>query len=127
MTFQGDEGAFLGTGGGGTGEANRYPMQWARCDAAMSAHYAQLARMKRDATALRSAPYRAYHAEGALLAWARGEPGEGEVLAVFNAGADRRPLVLPEGRWSDLRTGAIFRDRVAVDALDWRYLRRSLP
>lgn len=123
VTFQGDECAFLGTGGGGSGEANRYPMQWAQCDPAMTAHYAALGALKATEPALRSAAFREGQAQGALLAWARGEPGPGELLAVFNAASAPRPVALAAGQWIDIRTGEIFRGSAPLDGFGWRFLR----
>jgi len=123
MTFQGDECAFLG-GAQGRHTA-RYPMQWEACDGEFVAHYAELARLKRETPALGSPAYRAYPDAGALLAFYRGEPGDGEVLAVFNNASGAAALALPAGTWEDASTGESFTGTAAVQAFGWRYLRRQ--
>ncbi|HUF26600.1 MAG TPA: alpha-amylase family glycosyl hydrolase [Gemmatimonadaceae bacterium] len=122
VTFQGDECAFLG--GGPPREENRYPMQWQACDRAMVAHYAALAGARRELNALRSPVIRSIGGEGPLLWFARGEPGEGEVLAVFNAGAEPRSLVLPAGEWWDPADEERVASSAAIAGLGWRHLQR---
>lgn len=123
VTFQGDECAFLGTGGGK--EENRYPVQWNACSQEMLAHYRQLARLKREQPALSSPAIRLYRGEGGVVSWFRGEPGAGEVLAIFNRGASPRSLTLPSGTWTDAATGQTVAGNAEVGAFGWRYLRRS--
>ena len=123
VTFQGDECAQLGGTGGR--EENRYPVQWSRCDAAMLTHYRQLGRLRRDTPALQSSAIRLRAAEGTLLSWFRGEPGPGEVLAVFNAGATAVTTPLPTGTWTDLATNAPVSGDATVPALGWRWVMRN--
>ncbi len=123
VTFQGDECAMLGTGGGR--EENRYPVQWAACDAGMLAHYQQLGRLRREVDALASPAIRLYRGEGSVLSWFRGEPGAGEVLAIFNAGSTTRSLALPAGMWTDVVSGESATGSAQVAARAWRYLRRA--
>ncbi|MGH7448297.1 MAG: alpha-amylase, partial [Longimicrobiales bacterium] len=122
VTFQGDECAFLGAVG--NLDEHRYPMQWQDCDAAMVAHYTRLAELKRDLTALRSPVIRLPAAAGPTLSFFRGEPGQGEVFAVFNSGQDSRVVLLPAGSWADAVTGATMSGSVQLGPLDWRYLER---
>lgn len=121
-TFQGDECAFLGAGGGR--EENRYPMQWESCSGEMLAHYRLLARLRRDVAALSSPAIRFHRAQGSILSWFRGEPGTGEALAVFNAGAAAGTIALPGGSWTDAVSGEIVSGNAAVPGIGWRYLRR---
>lgn len=123
VTFQGDECAFLGAGGGR--EENRYPVQWGACDQGMLAHYRQLARLKRELGALGSPVVRLRAGQGAVLSWFRGEPGTGEVLAIFNAGSAGSSLVLPAGNWTDAVSGQAVTGSAAVGPFGWRYLRRD--
>ena len=122
VTFQGDECAFLGAGGGR--EENRYPVQWGSCDQGMVAHYQQLARLKREMAALSSSVIRLHRGQGAVLSWFRGEPGPGEVLAIFNAGSASSSIALPAGTWQDAVSGEILDANATVSAYGWRYLRR---
>jgi cyclomaltodextrinase / maltogenic alpha-amylase / neopullulanase len=122
VTFQGDECAFLGAVA--NRDEQRYPMQWQSCDPAMVAHYVQLAALKRTAAALRSPVVRSTAAQGPVLSFYRGEPGAGEVLAVFNSAADTRNVALPAGSWSDLVTGETLNGSATLNALGWRYLER---
>jgi glycosidase len=124
VTFQGDECAFLGANGNSRDE-HRYPLQWASCDQAMVAHYQRLAGLKHDLPALASPVIRLHRGEGSVLAWLRGEPGTGEVLAVFNAAASSGSLALPAGSWTDVATGQAVTGTVALGAYGWRYLRHD--
>lgn len=127
VTFQGDECAFLGTGGGGSGERNRYPMQWARCDTAMVAHYARLARLRRAEPALTSAAILAVGADGPVLRWIRGERHHREVLALFNTGRPEASVALPAGTWTDLVRGSQVSAAVRLESYGWRWFRRAAP
>lgn len=122
VTFQGDECAMLGAGGGR--EENRYPVQWQACDAGMSAHYRQLGRLKHEVAALWSPVIRLSGSGGGVLAFLRGEPGAGEVLAVFNAGTSARSLTLPAGSWTDAASGQVLTGTADLGAYGWRYLER---
>ncbi|MDF1504518.1 alpha-amylase family glycosyl hydrolase [Roseisolibacter sp. H3M3-2] len=125
VTFQGDECGFLGAGGGGTREENRFPVQWGRCDAAMFAHYRRLGALRRALPGLRAPALRLLSAEGAVLAWARGEPGApDEVVAAFNAGDAAGAAPIPPGDWTDAVSGENVRERAALAPLGWRLLRR---
>jgi cyclomaltodextrinase len=121
VTFQGDECAFLGRGEGPQ-EENRYPVQWEACDTDMLEHYRQLAALKRDLPALHSPTLRGYLGETSTLGFYRGEPGEGELLALFALEAGT--VNLPEGTWEDAISGDPVSDRVELEALSWRYLVR---
>jgi cyclomaltodextrinase / maltogenic alpha-amylase / neopullulanase len=123
VTFQGDECAFVGATAGGRDE-HRYPMQWDACDAAMVQHYRQLASLREALPALRSPVIRAHQGTGGLLSFYRGEPGPGEVLAVFNSGSPQT-LALPAGSWVDAATGETVTGSAQLDAPGWRYLRRQ--
>ena len=123
VTFQGDECAFLGSGEGPR-EENRYPMQWSTCDASMVAHYARLAELKRTVGAISSPVIRAYRSAGPLLSFYRGEPGPGEVLAVFNNAPSTQTLVLPVGSWTDALSGQLVSGSAEIAALGWRFLER---
>ena len=123
VTFQGDECAFLGTGGGR--EENRYPLQWPKCDPVMVAHYQQLAALRRDIGALASPVIRFHRAEGSMVSWFRGEPDSSEALAIFNAGSTSGSVALPAGTWTDAVTGQLVSGSAAIGASGWRYLRRN--
>jgi glycosidase len=123
VTFQGDECAFLGGRDGA--HTARYPFQWDACDTEMAAYYAGLAELKHTVAALGSPVIRAHEAGAPLLAFYRGEPGPGEVLAVFNNTAGAESLTLPDGSWSDAATGASVSGSAAVAAHGWRYLVRD--
>jgi glycosidase len=123
VTFQGDECAFLG-GSAGLHTA-RYPVQWDACDAAMNAYYTMLAGLKTTLAGLASPAIREYLAGTRLLAFFRGEPGPGEVLAVFNNGSAAATLELPAGSWTDAVTGGAESGSVSVDGRGWRYLVRD--
>ncbi|MBX7120403.1 MAG: glycoside hydrolase family 13 protein [Gemmatimonadaceae bacterium] len=125
VTFQGDECAFLGTGGGGSGERNRYPMQWGRCDPAMVAHYAALARLRRAEPALTSAAIADVRADGTVLRWSRGETDQPGILAIFNTGAAPAAHRLPFGTWLDLTTGLPATGTVTLESHGWRWFRRA--
>jgi hypothetical protein len=122
VTFQGDECAFLGDKE--PRDAQRFPLQWQACDAGMLAHYRQLAALRRALPALRSPVIRTPAAEGTVLSFLRGEPGPGEVLALFNAAPDTRIVQLPAGTWADAATGAATSGTAQVGPLGWRYLER---
>ena len=124
VTFQGDECAFLGESGEGARDEHRYPMQWARCDAAMVAHYTRLATLRRQLPALQSATWRQHAAGGNLLAFWRGEPGDAELLLVANAGTQLAPFTLPAGSWQDAESGESASGTVLVAARGWRLLQR---
>jgi cyclomaltodextrinase / maltogenic alpha-amylase / neopullulanase len=122
VTFQGDECAFLGAVA--NRDEQRYPMQWQSCDAAMVEHYTRLAGLKRNVQALRSPVIRRPTALGPLLSFYRGEPGTGEVLAVFNSAADARVVTLPAGSWTDSTTGEALSGSAPLAPLGWRFLER---
>lgn len=124
VTWQGDECAFLGSADGSEHRA-RYPMQWGECDATMVAHYATLAELKRTEPALGTAVIRLPEGGGSLLSFRRGEPGSGELLAVFNNGTTTRSFQLPAGGWTDVVNGGGVSGSVSVAAFGWRYLRRQ--
>jgi glycosidase len=124
VTFQGDECAFLGTGDGPR-EENRYPVQWDDCDAGMLEHYQQLGQLKRELEVLSSPVIRSYYGEGPLLAFYRGEPGAGELLAAFNRAEAPQTLALPEGGWRDAISGQALSGELTLAPLGWAYLLRE--
>ncbi len=123
ITFQGDECAQLG-GSEGFHTA-RYPVQWDSCDPDMSAYYAGLADLKHSVAALASPVIRADTATVPLVAFYRGEPGPGEVLAVFNNTSGAETLDLPAGSWTDADSGESVSGSVSVAGYGWRYLVRG--
>lgn len=124
VTFQGDECAFLGRSDGN--HTARYPMQWTRCDAAMTDHYTALADLKHGLPGLASAAFRRHPDTPApLLAFHRGEPGPGEVLVVLNNTSATAAMDLPTGTWTDAETGAPATGSIDVPAMGWRFLERS--
>lgn len=123
VTFQGDECAFLGGRDGN--HTARYPFQWDACDAGMADHYAALAALKHDVAALASPVIREYRADGPLLAFFRGEPGVGEVLAAFNNSGAPASLSLPDGIWTDAESGAAVSGSAEVTGYGWRFLERD--
>jgi len=124
VTFQGDECAFLGAGGGPR-EENRYPLQWDECNQEMVAHYQQLGTLKNTLPALASPVIRSISGAGPLLAFHRGEPGPGELLAAFNHAATPQTLALPEGQWHDTVSGETLTGSVTLTGFGWRYLHRE--
>jgi cyclomaltodextrinase / maltogenic alpha-amylase / neopullulanase len=121
VTFQGDECAFLGTGGGR--EENRYPLQWDACDVQMRAHYRQLAHVKRTLPALASPAVR-IPVDAPLLTFVRGEPGAGELLVAANGGAADVMLPLPPGEWADVFAGTVYAGQAPMPSGTWRYVVR---
>jgi cyclomaltodextrinase / maltogenic alpha-amylase / neopullulanase len=124
ITFQGDECAFLGTAGNYRDE-HRYPMQWQNCDGVMLAHYRQLGELRHRLPALRSPVIRSLAADGHVVTFLRGEPGAGEVLALFNGGLDARTVQLPAGNWSDAANAAAVSGTASVAGRGWRLLVRQ--
>jgi cyclomaltodextrinase / maltogenic alpha-amylase / neopullulanase len=122
ITFQGDECAFLGVAG--SGDQHRYPFQWDACDLAMLSHYRGLGELKRNLPALRSAAIRVPAATGSVLSFYRGEPGVGEVLALFNGANESRTVALPAGNWADAATGQAVNGSADLGPLGWLYLER---
>jgi cyclomaltodextrinase / maltogenic alpha-amylase / neopullulanase len=122
VTFQGDECAFQGASG--NRDEQRYPLQWQECDAAMLAHYRQLAALRKGLPALRSPVIRMPAANGTVLSFLRGEPGTGEVLALFNSGQASRAMLLPAGSWADAVTGEMLSGTAQLSSLGWRFLER---
>lgn len=123
ITFQGDECGF--TGQKDPYDQHRYPMQWDKCDAGTVEFYKNLAMLRKELAALTSPVFRAYFGEGYLLAFLRGEPGESEVLAAFNSGAEIQALALPPGTWRDLNEGRAYRTEVKIPGIGWRYLLKT--
>ncbi|WP_456412493.1 alpha-amylase family glycosyl hydrolase [Oceanithermus profundus] len=119
--FQGDECAFVGEKD--PYDKQRYPLQWERCDAEMQAFYRGLATLKETLPAFDTAVWRAYLGEGPLLGFYRGEPGPGEVLALFNNSTEPQTAPLPPGAWQDVQTRRTYRKQVPLEPLGWRYLR----
>ena len=119
VTFQGDECAQLGQK---VGDFERYPVQWGSCNPGMQAHYARLGNLKAALPALASPLWIAYRGQGSVLAFFRGDPGTGRVLAAFNSGAAPAALELPPGGWTDAVTHTRYRGEVDLPPLGWRYL-----
>ena len=108
VTYYGDECAMTGAGPEQSSDHSRRRMDWARCDGdtyGMVAHYTQLAALKHDHAGLRSSVIREHARTASLLSFFRGEPGTGEVLAVFNQSGSAQTFTLPAGSWSDAATG----------------------
>jgi glycosidase len=122
VTYQGDECGFLGGSAGN--HTARYPIQWERCDPDLVSWYAELAELRRGSAALTSPVFRTVEGSGSLLAFLRGEPGEGEVLAAFNNASAPATMPLPAGSWTDLGSDAVYSDEVTVDGLGWLWLER---
>ena len=128
VTYYGDECAMLGSN---TGEIHRSrrTMDWNRCAAdefGMVEHYRRLAEEKQSLPALQSTVIREHRAAGTLLSFYRGEPGPGEVLAVFNQGGAAVDFALPAGTWVDaLIPGDQVTGSVVMPAYGWRYLVRQ--
>ncbi|WP_243090058.1 alpha-amylase family glycosyl hydrolase [Thermus neutrinimicus] len=123
VTFQGDECGFTGERPAESPhDLQRYPLQWERCHGETLAFYQGLAQLRRELPALRSAVFRTYLGEGHLLAFLRGEPGEGEVLSAFNSGLEATILPLPPGGWQDPLEGRTYRREVSIPPLGFRYL-----
>ncbi|MCS7068732.1 MAG: alpha-amylase family glycosyl hydrolase [Meiothermus sp.] len=123
--FQGEECGFTGERGQWpVNELYRYPLQWDKCRADVLEHYRLLGRLKGQLKAFRSPLFRTYQGEGSLLAFLRGEPGVGEVLAAFNNGTERVNLRLPAGQWRDAVEGRAYQAQVELPGLGWRYLER---
>ena len=123
VTWQGDECAFLGRSEGR--HSARYPVQWSECDTGMQDHYTELAGLKRSIPALATGTIRSYATSDAILSFYRGEPGPGELLAVFNNRSMSSSLPLPAGSWTDAVSGASVSGSMAVDGFGWRYLVRD--
>jgi len=87
-------------------------------------HYRLLGRLKSQLKAFRSPLFRTYLGEGALMAFLRGEPGVGEVLAAFNNSSGALSLPLPAGQWRDVVAGQLYQGQVRLAGLGWRYLER---
>lgn len=123
VTFQGDECAFLGTSG--IRDQHRYPVQWQSCDQTMLAHYQQLGQLRTSIPALTSPVIRSIAADGTVLSFHRGEPGTGEVLALFNAGGQSQSVTLPSGNWINAANSQAVTGTAPIPALGWLYLRRQ--
>jgi len=125
VVFQGEECGFTGERGvWPVNELYRYPLQWERCRADVLEHYRLLGRLKSQIKAFQSPLFRTYLGEGTRLAFLRGEPGLGEVLAAFNNGLEAAPLPLPPGQWRDAVEGRVYQEQVLLAGLGWRYLER---
>ena len=122
VTFQGDECGFLG-GQEGLHLA-RYPVQWDRCDAEMLQHYERLAEIKHGTAALGTSAIRSWLDADGVLGFYRGEPGTGEVLAVFSNRTGPTTVSLPDGTWRDLATGSDASGQITLEAFGWRLLER---
>ncbi|MDX2006369.1 MAG: alpha-amylase family glycosyl hydrolase [Meiothermus sp.] len=126
MFFQGEECGFNGQAGQWpVNELYRAPMQWERCNPEVLRHYQLLGKLRKENTALASSLFRTYLGEGPLLAFLRGEAGQGELLAAFNNGLEAASLRLPEGSWRDLADGKVYVGDVNIGAVSWRYLQRQ--
>lgn len=97
VTFQGDECAFLGSRE--SHDAQRYPLQWSRCDQTILLFYHRLGWLKDNLAPLHSPVWRGYVGKNGVLAFFRGVPGRGESLAVFNDREQPARITLPSGTW----------------------------
>lgn len=119
LTFQGDECAFTGAM-----NENRYPVQWEHCSSAMRAYYTQLAALRAGTPALTTSALRIATTGEHLLAFVRGEPGPGEVLAIFNAGPSPVSYTLPTGRWINLQSQQPTARQVTIPPISHLHLQR---
>ena len=125
VVFQGEECGFTGERGQWpVNELYRYPFQWDKCRTEVLQHYRLLGRLKNQLKAFQSPLFRTYRGEGALVAFLRGEPGVGEVLAAFNNSSGALSLPLPAGQWRDVVAGQLYQGQVRLAGLGWRYLER---
>ena len=125
VVFQGEECGFTGERGQWpVNELYRYPFQWDKCRTEVLQHYRLLGRLKNQLKAFQSPLFRTYRGEGALVAFLRGEPGVGEVLAAFNNSSEEALLPLPAGQWRDVVAGQLYQGQVRLAGLGWRYLER---
>ena len=125
VVFQGEECGFTGERGQWpVNELYRYPFQWDKCRTEVLQHYRLLGRLKGQLKAFQSPLFRTYLGEGALVAFLRGEPGVGEVLAAFNNSSEEALLPLPAGQWRDVVAGQLYQGQVRLAGLGWRYLER---
>jgi cyclomaltodextrinase / maltogenic alpha-amylase / neopullulanase len=125
VTFQGDECGFLGAHGGAPYyDQHRYPIQWNSCNPEILAHYRRLAELRQTLPALRSPVIRTPAGVGPLLSFSRGEPGAGEILAVFNRALDGQAFTLPAGTWADAASGQTVSGTIQLEPLGWYYLER---
>ncbi|WP_018467225.1 alpha-amylase family glycosyl hydrolase [Calidithermus timidus] len=123
--FQGDECGFGGEKPSSPPyDLQRYPVQWDRCKPDLQAHFKQLALLRKELPALSSPIFRTFKGDGPVMAFLRGEPGEGEVLAVFNNSTDPARLELPAGAWRDGLEARTYRGELELAPLGWRYLVR---
>lgn len=97
VIFQGDERGILGKEE--NFNAHRYPIQWDIVNKDLMAHFIELARIRREVPALTSSVIRAYKADEHLLAFFRGEKGNGEALVVANNSVNPAVFELPTGTW----------------------------
>jgi glycosidase len=120
--FQGEECGFVGEKGvWPVNELYRAPLDWEGCNPDVLAHYRLLGTLRQEGLA--SSVFRTHLGQGPLMAFYRGEPGPGEVLAVFNSG-QAGGLELPAGAWRDQVEGRVYRGSVPMGAISWRYLER---
>jgi glycosidase len=132
VTYYGDECAMLGTNDGSIHRSRR-TMDWDRCtmDAyGMVEHYARLAELKSGPEALEAlgtGVIREHVATASVLSFLRGEPGPGEVLAVFNQSNGTQTVALPAGTWLNAAdaTSVGATGSVEVGSYGWLYLVRS--
>lgn len=129
VTYYGDECAMTGSGPDAANHLSRRTMDWPRCTddvRGMVDHYTLLAGLKHGLDALGSPVIRQYTVTGSLLSFFRGEPGVGEVLAVFNQSGSVQTFALPAGAWRDaMPAGAVVTGSVDVPARGWLYLVRQ--
>ncbi len=120
VTFQGDECAFLGSRE--SHDAQRYPLQWSRCDQTILLFYHRLGWLKDNLAPLHSPVWRGYVGKNGVLAFFRGVPGRGESLAVFNDREQPARITLPSGTWRGERTGKVYWGELELPPLSWNYL-----
>jgi len=124
--FQGDECGFGGEMPSSPPyDLHRYPVQWDRCKLDLQAHFKQLALLRKELPALTSPVFRTFKGDGPVMAFLRGEPGDGEVLAVFNNSNEPARLELPPGPWRDPLEARTYRGELELPPLGWRYLVRT--
>ena len=125
MFFQGEECGFNGqVGQWPVNELYRAPIQWEKCNQDVLKHYQLLGKLRKENKAIASSLFRTYLGDGPLLAFLRGEAGQGELLAAFNNSTEITALKLPQGTWRDVAEGKDYSGEVAMTAISWRYLQR---
>ena len=122
VIFQGEERGCLGEKG--NHDAQRYPIQWDRCNQEVLAHFHYLAQLRREVPALSTSTLWTYAARDGVLAYFRGQ--QREVLVVANNSPRLVVFPLPSGRWRVFESGAELTGSTVVPPLHaWVLLREG--